>query len=169
MNSPTPADLEIDEIRRRMAEIRHKLHQDVSEVVGSAGRAFEWQAYVRDYPWLVLGAAFGLGYLIVPHAAKSKGAAASSQVEPTQTVRAIRGDTGDVSTPSQKEAGFGPFSLMRWGWTLLGPVAMQAAQSYAASWLETKLAQYPHGGPPAKPAEEPRLNPAGMPERPRRF
>ena len=60
----TPAD--INEIQRRMAQIRRDLHEDVREVVKGAQSLTDWRSQVRSHPWLALGAAAALGYFVVP-------------------------------------------------------------------------------------------------------
>jgi hypothetical protein len=53
-------------IRQRMEEVRCDLDEDVQEIVEGARDMGDWRAYVRDYPWVCLGAALAAGYLIVP-------------------------------------------------------------------------------------------------------
>ena len=53
-------------IRQEMARIRRHLNEDVEGIVDSARVMSDWRYYVRRYPWLCLGAAAALGYLIVP-------------------------------------------------------------------------------------------------------
>ena len=60
----TPA--EINEIQRRMAQIRHELHEEVREAVKGAQSLTDWRSQVRNHPWLALGAAAVMGYMIVP-------------------------------------------------------------------------------------------------------
>lgn len=53
-------------IRQRMEEVRCDLDEDVQEIVEGARDMGEWRTYVRSYPWISLGAALAVGYLIVP-------------------------------------------------------------------------------------------------------
>lgn len=57
---------EAEEIQRQMARIRCDLNQEVGEIVQSARVMSDWQYYVRTYPWICVGAAVALGYLVVP-------------------------------------------------------------------------------------------------------
>jgi len=50
----------------RMQQIRNDIDQGVEEMVENARSMVDWKHYVRTYPWLCLGTAFALGYLIVP-------------------------------------------------------------------------------------------------------
>lgn len=54
------------DIQRRMLTIRQDLDVDVQDVVAGARRLTDWRHYVRDYPWVTLGAAAAVGYLLVP-------------------------------------------------------------------------------------------------------
>ena len=60
-NSP-----ETEAIRQRMEEVRCDLDEDVQEIVEGARDMGDWRSYVRTYPWICLGAALAVGYLIVP-------------------------------------------------------------------------------------------------------
>lgn len=53
-------------IRQRMKEVRQELDEDVQEIVEGARDLRDWRSYVRSYPWVCLGAAVAVGYLIVP-------------------------------------------------------------------------------------------------------
>jgi hypothetical protein len=55
-----------DDIQRQMREVRAELRDDVQEIVDNARVLTDWQHYVRQYPWLCLGAAAAVGYLVVP-------------------------------------------------------------------------------------------------------
>ena len=57
---------ETEEIRQRMEELRCDLDEDVQEIVEGARDMRDWRTYVRSYPWICLGAALAVGYLIVP-------------------------------------------------------------------------------------------------------
>ncbi len=62
MNDPPPADA----VRARMQQIRCEMDQDLEEMVASARDMVDWKHYVKTYPWVCLGAAAALGFLIVP-------------------------------------------------------------------------------------------------------
>jgi hypothetical protein len=54
------------EAQMQMRQIRNDIDQGVEEMVGNARSMFDWRHYVRTYPWVCLGTAVALGYLIVP-------------------------------------------------------------------------------------------------------
>ena len=61
--STTPA---ADDIERQMRALRSDLREEVQEIVDNARVMTDWHYYVRSYPWLCLGAAAALGYILVP-------------------------------------------------------------------------------------------------------
>ncbi len=61
----------VQEIRRRMAEVRGLLGREVQSLATSAKAKTDWHYYYRQHPWLFAGAAVALGYLIVPAPART--------------------------------------------------------------------------------------------------
>lgn len=59
-------DWTAEHIQRRMSQIRHELDETVDDISDQARRLQDWRYYVRQYPWLLLGTAAALGYMIVP-------------------------------------------------------------------------------------------------------
>jgi hypothetical protein len=49
-----------------MQQIRCEIDQGLEEMVASARGMVDWKHYVKTYPWLCLGTAAALGFLIVP-------------------------------------------------------------------------------------------------------
>lgn len=62
MNDPPPAD----SVRARMQRIRCEIDRDVEDMAASARSMVDWKHYVKTYPWVCLGTAAALGFLIVP-------------------------------------------------------------------------------------------------------
>ncbi len=127
---------EIDEVRRHMAQIRKELHEDVQGVVKGAEAATDWRRYVRNYPWITVGVAFGLGFLLVPR----------RQHPPVGTTvnfsHADQGRPVAYAAPSAPE----PEKKKRKGLfrTVIGlaaPFALRSAQGYALQFFEQYLAQ----------------------------
>jgi hypothetical protein len=130
---------DIDEIRRQMAQIRHDLHQDVSnvvsgvsEVVSEVSGVMDWRSVLRGHPYMLVGAALAAGYLIVPRR--------KQVVVPSQSFLA---STVVPETLIRKKQ-FRPVSLAV---ELLWPIATQAVQAYALIWIENRLKEYLHVGP----------------------
>jgi hypothetical protein len=57
---------ETNAIRQRMEEVRCDLDQDIQGIVEGARDMRDWRSYVRSYPWVCVGAAVTIGYLLVP-------------------------------------------------------------------------------------------------------
>jgi hypothetical protein len=130
------ASSEIDEIRRKMGQIRRDLHEDVKGVVEGAEEVSDWRHYIRMYPWAAVGAALALGYVIVP---KRKKPAAPAQVVVTslpQTAQAVKAKHEKPEKPEKKGRG-----LIGAGLGMLVPVALKAAQNYATHYLTNWIAQ----------------------------
>ena len=62
MNDPPLGDT----VRARMQGIRCDIDQDVEDVSASARSLVNWRHYVKAYPWVFLGTATALGFLIAP-------------------------------------------------------------------------------------------------------
>ena len=62
MNDP-PLD---ENVRVQMQGIRCEIDQGLEDVSASAHRMVDWKHYVKTYPWVCLGTAAALGFLIVP-------------------------------------------------------------------------------------------------------
>ena len=62
MNDPPSAD----SVRARMQQLRCEIDGDVEDMAASARTTVDWKHYVKTYPWVCLGAAVALGFLIVP-------------------------------------------------------------------------------------------------------
>lgn len=141
--SSAPDTSQVDEIRRQMAQIRRELHEDVRDVVASAGAAFDWRRVITAYPWVSLGAAAAAGYLVVPkrHRAPATHADLKEVREEVESTRAALADVAranGVETSAERPKRKG---LFRTAVAMIAPVALRSAQSYAAGWLENYIAQ----------------------------
>src|SRR5271166_4685505 len=100
MNDP-PLD---DTVRARMQGIRCDIDQDLEDVSASARSLVDWKHYVKAYPWVCLGAAAALGFLIVP---KRTAAASADLPTPTEPAK-----TGNPVVPSAPTAARGVFDAL---------------------------------------------------------
>ena len=62
MNDPPRSDA----VRARMQQLRCEIDGDMEDMAASARSMVDWKHYVKTYPWVCLGAAVALGFLIVP-------------------------------------------------------------------------------------------------------
>jgi len=135
-----------------MAQIRRELHSDVREVVASAEAVTDWRRYIRNAPWVALGASFAIGYILVPRRHKASPPSVVAVV-PTDAAQ-VREAVSEVKAKSPRKG------LLGMAFGLLGPIAVRAAQGYALQYLEQYLAQQQgHVAgpvPPTAPGAEPR-------------
>jgi len=146
-----------------MAQIRHDLHMDVREVVASAEAVTDWQRYIRMYPWAALGAAATVGYLLVPRRHHPRPPAIAGPVDMAQVREVVERSAEAAAPPREREKGLIGKAL-GFAW----PLAVRAAQGYAAQYLENWIAQQQQmmmaaEAPP--PTAQP--GPPGGPGRPR--
>jgi hypothetical protein len=60
-------DLPLDDgVRARMQGIRCDIDQGLEEMSASARSMVDWKHYVKTYPWVCLGTAAAVGFVIVP-------------------------------------------------------------------------------------------------------
>ena len=79
-------DLPLDDtVKGRMQGIRCEIDQDLEDVSASARSMVDWKHYVKTYPWVCLGAAAVLGFLIVPKRAAAISADVAAPPEPAKT------------------------------------------------------------------------------------
>jgi hypothetical protein len=154
MTKPS-SPMDVADIQRRMAQIRHEMHQEVQGAVRGARTLTEWRSLVRSYPWLSLSVAAAAGYFIVPKRRKE-----------TPTVVAVAAHGPEfLANAGSGNKGERPG---RTGWTLLGtafsllaPIAVRAAQNYALTYFEQWLANHPLPPPGGKEQDGPERPPSG--------
>ena len=126
---------EVNDIRRRMAQIRRELHEDVQGVVAGAEAVADWRRWIRNYPWAVCGAAFAIGYLIVP---RKHTAAPTIHINNGEPIRSWANSEPEPVVESKKPKKRG---LLWKGMGLLAPIVFRAGRNYALQYAETWLAQ----------------------------
>ena len=141
----TATQQEIEDIRRKMALIRHDLHQDVRGVVEGAEAATDWRRYIRSYPWAGVGIAFAVGYFLVPR--RHQAASTTIHLAPPQALPPV---ALPASAPVESEKKRERKSLFRIAMGLAIPLVIKAGRGYALQfaeqWLAQKLAQGPMAG-----------------------
>lgn len=147
-----------DEIRRQMGLIRRELHQDVREVVQKAEAAADWQRYIRNFPWVSVGLAFAVGYVVVPKRRRQVPrdvARAADVAEVREAVRQGQKEERQAQNEEQQKEQTKK-SLLVAAWATLSPIAIRLAQSYAIQYLENWLLQQQQqttAGPPPPPRQ----------------
>jgi uncharacterized membrane protein YkvA (DUF1232 family) len=159
---------EVDAIRRQMAEIRRELHEDVREVVATAEAVTDWRAYLSRYPWVALGAAFAVGYLVVPRRHRPVATRADLS-EVREAVESARQTVVEAAMGKDEGAARRRKGLIGAALGMLTPLALRAAQGYALKYLEHWIAAQQmaaaHAGPPPYPGPQgpPRPGPGRAP------
>jgi hypothetical protein len=59
---PTTAEA----IQQQMRQVRAEMREDVQVMVENARDMSDWTWYVRTYPWVFVGAAAAVGFLVIP-------------------------------------------------------------------------------------------------------
>jgi hypothetical protein len=133
---------EISEIQRRMAMVRHEMDHDVREAVKGAQSLTDWRSLVRGHPWLALTTAAATGYLIVPKRRTATPAVVAVGI-PAAGPAPVMSTPMNLASPPPKKATWGLIGSVL---SLLAPVAIRAAQNYAAQYLEQRLVPQSDGG-----------------------
>ena len=110
---------EMKAIRQRMEEVRCDLDKDVQGIVEGARDLRDWRSYVRSYPWVCVGAAVAVGYLLVPRRPAAMQPNAETLAE---LVKQSRLAATPLVTPLGKARGL----LLR----SVGNLAMQGVSAY---------------------------------------
>ncbi len=78
-----------DTVPARMQRIRCEIDQDLQDVSASARSMVDWKHYVKAHPWVCLGAAAVLGFLIVPKRSRGTSADLPAPTEAAETARPV--------------------------------------------------------------------------------
>jgi hypothetical protein len=160
--------MDISDIQRRMAEIRHDMHQEVQGAVKGAQSLTDWRSFVKSHPWLSISVASIVGYLVVP-ARRSMSPTIVSVGHPSQELL-----TATVAPDRKQQSKLTGWSIFGTAFSLLAPIAVRGAQSYALGYLEQWLSQHPlpsvPGEAPRKPTRESSRSASVSPaDRPRKY
>jgi hypothetical protein len=141
--------MDISDIQRRMAQIRHDMHQEVQGAVKGAQSLTDWRSFVTSHPWLSISVASVVGYLIVP-ARRSTSPTIVTVAHPSSDPRS------PTVGPDQKSASkLSGWSILGTAFSLLAPIAVRGAQSYVLGHLEQFLAQHPFPPVPGEASGKP--------------
>jgi hypothetical protein len=72
-----------------MQGIRRDIDQDLEDVSASAHSMVDWKHYVKTYPWVCLGTAAALGFLVVPKRSAAINAEVAAPIEPAKVGRPV--------------------------------------------------------------------------------
>jgi hypothetical protein len=145
----TKPSMNVADIQRQMAQIRHDMHQEVQGAVQGARTLTDWKSLVKSYPWLSLSVAAAVGYFVVPR--RRDGAPTVVAV----TARSPEFLAGAGPTDKKEQAQSMGWSVMGTAFSLLTPIIVRAAQNYALTYFEQWLASHPLAPPAGNPHEKP--------------
>lgn len=115
-----------EEIQRQMRSVRDQLHQNVDDVAESTRELADWQTYVKQYPWLCLGAAFAAGFIAVPKKINMISPDADTLLELANRHKLVV----EPKPKASKGAGIGG-NLLK----LVGTIAVRSALGYAGHFI----------------------------------
>lgn len=147
------SDDSVDQIRRRMAELRRDLSLDVREVGRSARAMADWTFYVRRFPWATAALAAAVGYMLIP---KKKEVISP---DPDALAKLVKDRQLWVETAAHQKENKGMLkSLLMMGVTYAAKVAANhIVQNMTAKAAQPQAEE--HTPPSPSPLEEPWSNP----------
>jgi hypothetical protein len=122
---------DVDEIYHRMAVIRRELHTNVRESVAGAEAVVDWGRYTWTYPWVALGAAAAVGYMVYTSAHQTPTAGAATLADGAEASEPVA-----VARAKGRERWRIGQNLLIAAGGILFPVAVRAGQNYMLHWLE---------------------------------
>jgi hypothetical protein len=126
---------DVEEIYHRMAVIRRDPHTNVRESVAGAEAVMDWGRYTWTYPWIALGAAAAVGYVVYTGSHQRVAASSASLADGSEAGEPVAGARGK----GQERWRIGR-NLLLAACGVVFPVAVRAGQNYMLHWLEQ---QYP--------------------------
>jgi len=126
---------EIEDIQQRMAQIRHDMHGEVLGAVKGARLLTDWRSLLRNHPWLTLSVATAAGYLLVR--GRRSETPTIVTLNPTAPEMAVLLESQQRSASTSGKG----WSVTGTVFSLVAPIVVRAAQSYALQYVERLLAE----------------------------
>jgi hypothetical protein len=113
-------DTDVDVLRERMSYLRSRISADAAAMASSARKLTDWRYHFRKMPWVAIGGAAAVGFLVVPRKQPVVERAADlTQEKLIELARAIN----PSAMPKQRSFSLGRMLLSSVG----GPIAKAAA------------------------------------------
>jgi len=139
------SDLTPDEIQQQMRQARRELGADVVDIAEQARVMTDWKYYVRSNPWLCLGAAATLGYLLVPQRIKLPPVSLEPMLEMVKATQAATQQAAAHAVKETIQATQPPpppkQSLLSMALGMLGSTVLQGGMAIASQQLNSFLHQ----------------------------
>jgi len=120
-------------IQQQMKEVRDDLDKDVQEIVEGVRELSDWRSYVRAYPWVCLGAAFAVGYLIVPR----------RRVQSPPDIKLLT-EIANQSRPRETSREASTGSVREMAFTFVGNLVLRGISSYVGQQVANFMAAQTH-------------------------
>ena len=121
-----------------MAVLRRELDGGVEHVAESARAMTDWTFYVRRFPWVAVGLAAAVGFLLVPRKKTSVAPTAEQLAELAKNKQFWADAASEIKPPPSMLKGFA---------ATIATIAVRAAIAYVGEMLRAKAA-----GPASDPA-----------------
>ena len=86
-----------ESVQAQMQQLRYDIDGGMQDMAANARRVVDWKHYVSTYPWVCLGAAAALGFLIVPKRSRTNCPDSAVLTEPA---RPGHGGGGPAAAPT---------------------------------------------------------------------
>lgn len=124
------SEARVAEIRRQMERVRCEMGDDVQQIVDSAKTMTDWRHYVENYPWVCIGAATALGYMLVPSRVRMVHPDAKALLELAKRDKIVV-----KASPQSRTSGLGGMLM-----GMVAKAALRGATAYFAAKLTQQVA-----------------------------
>jgi hypothetical protein len=131
-----------EQIQAEMQRVRTEMRADMKEMVAGARDLTDWRHYVRSAPWLTLGAAAAVGYMLVPSRTVIVRPAAQDLLELAKAQKLV---VNVDSKATKKQTLLGTLAGMAVGAIVQGGLAIATQQ------IDQFLKNVAAGPPPVRP------------------
>ncbi len=128
---PVSQKYDPEEIRQRMNALRSSLDNHVEQVATGVRAKSDWRYYVRNYPWLAVGAATAAGYVLMPRRVQN---VVRTVADPDVVARMIKKEHLVTAPESSVKAGVGSGLMSK-----LTALALAAGSRAAVGYLSNQL------------------------------
>jgi hypothetical protein len=120
-----------EEIVKRMQHVRRHVGDDVKGIVETARTLSDWRYHVKHHPWLCVGLALALGFLVVPKRKRIPSA------EAKELISLLKKYNVGVTTPPTSAGG-----LLRTVVSLAAPAVARTAMTIAQNRFAAMNAEH---------------------------
>jgi hypothetical protein len=115
-----------ERIRRQMQHVRQDMGDELKGIVLGARQLSDWRYYVKQHPWACLGAAFAVGFALMP------GKRTPAQAEIDRLLAQLRSSTRTVNALGSAPGASGLLGRLV---ALAAPIVIRSATSFVSNQL----------------------------------